>query len=228
MRSPKGILAKANSPLSPYILSVGLFAERWMQQRLLFPFRPRSQRYRYLRHFTNFTKYRRQPCQGIFLFNVYGHFYRALSQPLTAWSPDIFLPEDALLGLHCTRLQLLLVCGLCALSCSVEVEIRWLTWPLKNISFLQKALSCSHSVIRVIIHLRCKVLSCLCCGIWLNVIREYRSVHFGIHREGSQSPRSWYASSSVFEGISLLIRKASSGLTFGWGSQNLTSMRVRC
>lgn len=78
----------------------------------------------------------------------------------------IFLPWDASSGLYCSCLQFLFVFRsfclqfcLCNWKAALLGEIRWLTWPLKNIPFsgLEKMLSCSNNKFGVIIHLHCPI-----------------------------------------------------------------------
>lgn len=81
-----------------------------------------------------------------------------------------FLPGDALPGLHCDHLHLLLVCDTSVVDkLFYWFEISWLTWPSKNIQFLclEKVLSHLSSVTSVIILLHCEdILYCSSFG-WM-------------------------------------------------------------
>ena len=55
----------------------------------------------------------------------------------------------------------------------MQIQVRWLTWPLHNIPLLclKKLFSCFRSMLRVIVHLHCEVPSNEFWSIWLNMSR---------------------------------------------------------
>ena len=100
------------------------------------------------------------------------------------------LAWDASPGLYSSHFHMLLVYGSFGPNCCLQwvkimlmlVEVRWLTWPLKNITFLclEKHLHWFCSLIWVIIHLYCEALSCHFWSIWLNLSRQYSHLHFRV------------------------------------------------
>ena len=87
-----------------------------------------------------------------------------------------FIPGDALPGLYCNSLQLLLVLGTFSLQFGLQqvkcmlsrIQVRWLTWPLHNIPliWLKTLFGCFSSMLRVIVHLHCEAPSDEFCSIW--------------------------------------------------------------
>lgn len=101
-----------------------------------------------------------------------------------------FLPWDALLGLYCSVLHLLFVCGFLpsVMSSITERHALMSLDQVSNfviegypISLPWEILELLFHMFWVIIYLHCEALSNRFCSIWQNLSREYSPEHFWSH-----------------------------------------------